>query len=206
MTRLVVNSAAADVPSVRVPLRLGRLDVVIDVDLDQHELRRRQRDGCRPLLNLDLLNVLVAMPHAATVSKEAMSDFDWRLLMIGARSGAVEISTAHGAAGAIRRASPPLSVRHVTVTATRWRDGLSVASRFAPYGSRELILDRLPADDVELRLEAGYLGIGISVRCDGFDQPPSRIIEPAPFAPARYTGASWLFAERLLAQQATIGA
>lgn len=205
MTHLVVDGASAEIPLLRVPLRVGRMDVVIDVDLDERELHRRQQDRCGPILNLDLLNLLVAMPRSSTVGKEAVSDYDWRLLRIGARSGAVEITTVDGATGAIRRASPPLSVQHVTVVATRWRNGLSIASRFAPYGSRELILDRLPADDVELRLEAGYLGIGISVRGDGPDAPPSRIIEPAPFAPARYTGASWLFAERLLAEQTTLG-
>jgi hypothetical protein len=203
MTRLVVDGASPEIPLLHVPLRLGRMDVVIDVDLDEHELHRRQQDRCGPILNLDLLNLLLAMPHSSTVGKEAVPDYDWRLLRIGARSGAVAITTVDGAIGAIRRASPPLSVQHVTVVATHWRNGLSIASRFAPYGSRELILDRLPADDVELRLEAGYLGIGISVRGDGPDTPASCIIEPAPFAPARYTGASWLFAERLFAQQGT---
>jgi hypothetical protein len=202
MTRLAVDDASGDVPpSTYVPLTLGREKVMIDVDLNVYELRRREHRRSKPILSLDLLNLLLTMPLSSPIRADDLSDYDWRLLRTGSRIGAVDIARADGVSYATRRAAPPLDVRHVTVTANHWRRGLSVASRFAPYGSRELVLGHLPEDDFELRLKADYLGVGISLRGDSPEAPLHRVIEPAAFAPARYTGASWLFAERLIAQQ-----
>ncbi|MEH3089291.1 MAG: hypothetical protein PGN24_06710 [Microbacterium arborescens] len=204
MTRLIVDDTAAVPPTAQMTLRQGRAEVLLDVDLHAEELRRRAHWDTKPILSLDLLNLLLTMPLSSAVPAEGFSDYDWRRLKAGSRIGAVDITGGHAGPRATRRAVPPLTVRHATVRARHWRTGLSATSRFAPYCSRDLILDGLPADDLELRLEADYLGVGVCVRGDDPDQPVRRVIEPARFRPARYTGASWLFGERLLAEHAVV--
>lgn len=204
MTRLIAASTATVPLTAQVALTQGRAEVLVDVDLHAHELRRRGHRVAQPILNLDLLNLMLTMPLASAVPADRFSDYEWRRLKAGSRIGAVDITDAHEEPRAARRAVPPLTVRHATVSARQWRAGLSVASRFAPYCSRELILDRLPTDYLELLLEADYLGVRVCVRGDTPSQPVRRIVEGARFAPARYTGASWLFAERLLARHAAV--
>ena len=160
-------------------------EVVVSVVPDEGELRRREQHRVRPILGLSLLNVLVRIPLSSPVSADDVSDYDWQLLQLGSRVGAVEIISVNGVAYATRRAKPPLKVQHVTVRAARWRWGLQLASRFAPYSSRELVLDRAPSNDVELRLEADYLGVGVTVIADIPGGSTRRIVEPAPFRPAR---------------------
>ncbi|WP_152364941.1 hypothetical protein [Microlunatus speluncae] len=204
MTRLVLDNAGVAQPAVHAPVRPGRPQILADVVLDALELERRERHRALPILSLDLLNLLVTMPLRLPVQADSFSDFDWRILEAGSRRGVVNIFSVDGHLAATRCAAPPLTVQHVTVTTRNWRTGLTTASRFAPYSSRELILERLPADDLQLRLEADYLGVGVSVRGSDPDMPIRQIIEPASFAPARYTGASWLFAERLLTRRTVL--
>lgn len=204
MTRLIVDDTAAGPSTAQMALQHGRVEVLVDVDLHVEELRRRAHRDAKTILSLDLLNLLLTMPLSSAVPAERFSDYDWRRLTAGSRIGAVDIADRDARPCATRHAVPPLTVRHATVRARHWRIGLSAASRLAPYCSRDLILDRLPADDLELRLEADYLGIGVRVPDDGADQPVRRMIEPAPFRPVRYTGASWLFAERLLGKHAVM--
>lgn len=204
MTRLIVDDTAAVPPTAQVALKQGRVEALVDVDLYPHELRRREHRTAKPILSLDLLNLLLTMPLSSPVPADHFSNYDLRRLKAGSRIGAVDITDADGLMCATRHAEPPLAVRHATVSARHWRTGLSIASRFAPYCSRDLVLDHLPADELELLLEADYLGVGLRVRGDDPDHPVRRVVEPARFTPSRYTGASWLFAERLLAQQALL--
>lgn len=204
MTRLVVDDTAAVPPTAQMALRQGRAEILLNVDLHADELRRRAQRDTKPILSLDLLNLLLAMPLSSAVPAENFSDYDWRRLKAGSRVGAVDINDREARPHATRLAVPPLTVRHATVRARHWRTGLSTASQFAPYCSRDLILDGLPSDDLELRLEANYLGVGVCVRSDDPHEPVRRVIEPARFRPARYTGASWLFTERLLVENAVM--
>lgn len=167
----------------------------VEVVVDEAEVQRRRAAGGRPILDLDLLNLLLQIPPGRAVTEEGVSGYDWALLVKAARLAAVTVSGMPGNRQARRCAVPPLVVRHVTVTAREWRKGLSAASRFAPYASRELVLDAWPARQDVLLLEASYLGIGVTVREDA---GLCRVLAPEPFCPARYTGASWLFAERML--------
>lgn len=202
MTGLTVQGTEEVTSTAQVSLPQGRAEVVVDVKFRVQELRRRQRGAFKPLLSLDLLNLLLTMPLSSPVPAHHFSDYDWRRLEAGSRMGAVDITETDGGTCATRCAGVPLTVLHATVRARRWRFGLSVASRFAPYCPRDLVLDYEPSDDLDLILEANYLGIGIRLRGGGSGQNTRRVIEPAPFTPARYTGASWLFAERMLAQHA----
>lgn len=181
--------------------RADQVQVIVDVDLSQEELRRRERINGRPILSLELLNLLMTMSPGVPVMVGSMSEYEMRLLRGGSRIGAAELTRNSAVEKATRLAMPPLTVQHVTVVAADWRTGVSIASRFAPYGSRELVLDRLGADETELLLEATYLGVGISVGDENVNGSSRRVLEAAPFTPARYTGASWLFAEQLLASQ-----
>jgi hypothetical protein len=202
MTRLVVSESRSGVLRGAYSLRRAdQVEVIVDVDLDQEELRRRARINGRPILNLELLNLLVTMSPDVPVRAGTMSDYEIRLLRAGDRIGAAELTSTGGVEKATRLAMPPLTVQHVTVVATDWRTGVRVASRFAPYGSREVILDRPVMDETELLLEATYLGVGISVGDEDVEGSSHRVLDAAPFTPARYTGASWLFAEQLLASQ-----
>lgn len=184
----------------RVPLEAGPAGVVVDVTPDHDELGRRRECGSRPILDLDLLNLLLKLPLGRPVPTDGLSGYEQRKLNSAQRVGAVSLTTVERQRCATRWVGPALKAHHVTVTATRWLHGLSVASRFAPYASRDLILDQLPTDDLGLRLQADYMGIGVCVADGGPSAPLRRVVEPAPFAPARYTGASWLFTERLLPQ------
>lgn len=199
MTRLVVDAASAVPSTAQLSLHVRAAEVVLEVELDREELRRRRRSGVGQILSLDLLNVLARMPVASVQDVQHPSDYLWRLLRTGERQAALALEAIEGpgAARVVRRAVEPLSVRHARVRAGSWRTGLTVASRFAPYCSRELVLGQLPTDEVGLELEAAYLGVGISIGTSDPAEPVKRIIEPAPFVVARHTGARWLFAERL---------
>lgn len=205
-------AAVSEVPvrgaTVKLPIRRGRLGVEIGVELDERELTRRKGLGSQAILALDLLNVLVTMPRGECVPKDQFSQYDWQRLRGGTRVGAVEIATLRGVVTATRLAAPPLTVRHASIHGRRWRTAVAEASRFAPYCSREVVLDRLPADELELRLEVEYLGIGVRVRGPGSGGDGQRLVEPSPFTPTHYSGASWLFAERMMAhhsQEAPVG-
>ncbi|MGO4455296.1 hypothetical protein [Arthrobacter sp. RAF14] len=199
MTRLAIDDTTKTIPFEGTSRRGHEIEVLVDENIG--ELSRRRSSGTKPLLSLDLLSVLVMMPRSVAVPLGRFEDYDRRRLSSGQRAGAVEMSTIGGVRHVTRIAEPPLAVRHVKVRSGRWRTGLNVASQFAPYASRELILDRFPSDELEMRLEADYLGIGVSVRDDTDRAGVRLVVPPAPFSPARYTGASWLFVERLLAQR-----
>lgn len=185
----------------RGPLRLTGVEVALEVEIDLREIERRRAVQARPILSLELLRLLLEMPMGSPVNVARLSTYERRLLATGAPLGAVEFSV--GAGRATRRAVPPLTVRHATVRGSDWRTALRAASQFAPYASRTVLLDRLPADDVELRFEAAYLGIGVSVQEEP-DWDTREIVPGAPFTPARFTAASWLFVERLSGTQPTI--
>lgn len=183
----------------RGPALVRGVDIVLEVELDVDEMERRDSEGASPILSLELLRLLLEMPVGSPTDLAGFSAHERQLLVTAGRLGAVEQSLER----ATRRAIPPLSVHHATIRGSDWRTALRAASQFAPYASRTVLLDRMPSDDVELRFEAAYLGIGVSVQEES-DRDIHEIVPRAPFTPARFTAASWLFAERLLGMQPTI--
>jgi len=173
--------------------RRGPMRTLIEVELEAAELLRRDAGRVSPILNLELLSLLLELPLDRPVPAWDFSPHDLRLMRLGERMGALDVC--EDTMLVTRRATPPLTVLHATVRGCGWRKALRTASRLAPYSTRSILLGRMPIDDVELRFEASYLGVGVAVeKGDGIEV----LVEPAAFAPARYTGASWLFAERLL--------
>ncbi len=179
-------------------------EVAVQVSFDEQEIQRRTKERFGSLLGLQLLNVLALLPFGSPVKASRFSEYELSMLRRAQRKGAAEFTHRNGQQVVIRHAAPPLMVHHATITCSNWRKGLSIASRFAPYCSREIALMEMPTDDLELRLEADYLGIGVTLRPGSLVGQGVRIIEPASFAPARYTGASWLFAEKLLLQRGNV--
>jgi hypothetical protein len=179
--------------------RVRGCDVVADLYLDRVEIDRRRQFEPPRLGGLDLLNLLLRMPLWRPRHRREFSSYEWALLL---KSGGAVTFEGHGTV--TRHAVPPIDPILITLTGRSWRVALDHASRFAPYSSRRVVLDRLPTDDTELRLEAAYRGIGVAVveepGAAGIESDLIEVVACAPFAAERYTGASWKMAEDLFVQ------
>ncbi len=189
MTTLTLQRAAS------VPARLRGIDVRVDVEVDVQEIDYRAEAGIDLHgLGSDELGALLAIPrweHARRTTMSAPS-----LRMAAVRPDLVEQT----AAGCVRRlVGPPVWVEMVSLSTGGWKGGLRAIGRFAPYSARRLVLSRTPADIDELMVEATYWGVGVRVVNEGAVED---LVEPAPFVPHRYTGASWAFAEQAFAATA----
>jgi hypothetical protein len=87
----------------------------------------------------------------------------------------------------------PVVPQRVIVRAERWRSGVRALATYAGYCERHLVVDRPRNGSDELELECSFFGIGLRY-ADGGD---SEALSAAPFLPARFSLASWLFAEQL---------
>jgi hypothetical protein len=183
--------------TVDVPITTRAFDATVAVELHSVELNRRSASATPRLRSLDMLNLLLEMPLGVPVPVDLDDSYRRNLLRRANRLNVVSLLTGDGRPEAKRIADVPLRIVHVQVRCERgWRRALDATSRFAPYGSRELILSREPRDRELLALEASYLGIGVSVgRPEG---PVTNLVPCAPFERERFTGAAWLMAERLL--------
>lgn len=172
-------------------VRLRSADVVVDVDIDACELEMRDREAV-DLAGLDHghLGALLAVPRWERARFASLPSATKSL--VRRRPDLVEL----GRDGYVtRRVGPPLWVDMVTLPTERWRTGLRTIGRFAPYSARQLQLDKVPRDVDDLCVEATYWGVGVCVAgADGVRQ----LVEPEPFVPERFTGASWAFAEQTL--------
>jgi hypothetical protein len=98
---------------------------------------------------------------------------------------------------AVRQAVAPVSVDLALVAARSWRSGLDMAGRFAPFCTRAIVLGFRPPDDQEMRLEADFYGVGVTV---AQDERVEVLVTPTPFRPLRPTAAGWRFLERVYEQ------
>lgn len=179
----------------QVTASLRGVDVVVDLVVDPFETRRRTEAGIagRRLGGIGALRALLALPEGVGVPVERLDLATWTAL--GHVRGAVE----YPAAGVVRRlARPAVWAQLVSIPASRWRDGLRLAGRFAPYASRQIMINYVPTDAEMLCLEASYWGVGVTVAQDG--APARELVPPSPFVPTRYTAAAWNFDEDLYAQ------
>jgi hypothetical protein len=93
-----------------------------------------------------------------------------------------------------RQAVAPVAVELALVAARSWRTGLVVAGRFTPFCSRAMVLRRRPGNLAELRLQAGFYGVGVIVVDDSETEV---LVEPALFRRLRFTAAGWRFLEEV---------
>lgn len=184
-------------------VRVRGVDAILEIEFDADELRRR---GFRPApeTKLDAYNILARMPVGTPQHKAMFSGYEWRALM--RTEWAVRIDVArNGETFATRTARPPVTIRRASVVGRSWAAALGKATRFAPYCERRIVLQRLPGDDVLLKLEASYLGVGVAVAADAPHSSPGgvaleSVVPAAPFLPLKFTGAAWKFAETVFGQ------
>jgi hypothetical protein len=181
-------SADAQVALVRV---LGRPTAVM-YRLDAGESRRRREAGLGTITRMDLLDLLLSLPHECPVPYGSLTGRE-RHLLRSMPSGGVE--SRNGTI--IRRAVVPLTVELAAVRAHDWRRGLDQASLLAPFCSRAVVLGRVPDDADALLAEAAYYGIGVVVAGAG----EVRVLaDPEPFSRQSHKAAGWWFAEEVYAQ------
>lgn len=158
--------------------------------------RRRYIGGMIMPEDLESLDLLLRVPLDGAVSEAVFSRRERdKLRRLGPRLIHCDVD---GATRAVRRlAAPPASVRDVFVRRKNWNTALRQATRFAPYCRRSIILPSLPVDAETLLLEACFFGVGVGIDAGG-GATPLWLLEPAPFVPERFTGASWKFSEAAL--------
>lgn len=171
----------------------GGDEILVGVSLDDDEVRRRQRHGLDVITNRRVLELLLSLPAGVAVPATFLREKDLRLLQ-RLPAGVVERS-----GGEVRVVvSPALQLSSVGVVATTWKQGLRLASPYAAYCARYVVLTRgLRASEAPLAtLEARYYGLGLA---EHKDSRLEWLVSPAPFQADRFTAASWLMAERLTA-------
>ena len=150
--------------------------------VDEHH--RRSSLGLGRVDSLSVLSYLTEMP----------ADLPWPRLPIPAAvkrsmpNGCVDIEGDH----IVRRLVPPLVVDSVYAHGQSWRILLEHATRFAPYATRFVWVDRIgqTSSAAAKAAEAALWGIGIV-------EGPNRHVAVAAdaFRQLRWTPASWLFSE-----------
>lgn len=168
--------------------RLRGVDVLATVRLDRAEVERRREapvdlTGASSSSLSALLRLSIAEPCRLDGVPEAVRSLAETWPGVFEDMGG----------GWVRRAVVPLGyVETVAVPSASWRSGLRLAGRFAPYCTRQLVLESVPRDLGLLTMEAGYWGVGVDVLREG---EVETVVEAEPFRPSRYSGASWMFAE-----------
>ncbi len=155
------------------------------------EVDRRLGSGLGPLLGYHDLVALSQLPVDVPVPLHAI-DQETLCRLQHLSKAAVELCEHE----AIRRAVAALRVESVEHEDNRWSRALERASRFGPYTRRTVVLPRVPRNVGHVRAEAAYYGVGVRVESAGENL---WLAHPAPFRPVRYSPASWLFEETVLA-------
>ena len=171
------------------PLRLWGADALVFYRLDGIEHARRRAVGAQPLDTFRPLETLATFPVGIPVPQAALKPAVCARVRRLPRGAAVctqdEVT---------RLAVPPLRVELIVVRAPGRRSGLELASQFAPFARRAMLLERRPPRFEELLLEADLYGIGVLVGDDGQLEVA---VEPAAYRPRAFTTAAWRFAEEI---------
>jgi hypothetical protein len=160
------------------------------LDRSEHERRRRTQLGA--ILNPEVLNLLLSLPVDIPVPTTSLTPLERSALRL-TPSGAV----ATDAGEVTRHAVHPLAVDLAVVSAERWRTGLEVAGRFAPFCSRVLMLRSRPTDVEDLRAQANFYGIGAVI---AHSTDLEVLVVPRPFQRRRFTATGWQFVEEVYQQ------
>jgi hypothetical protein len=159
---------------------------------DQVEVQRRQSWGLGAVLGWGLLDTLMELPSGLPVP---VSTLTWpaRRRVAGAPAGVVRICGTE----VTRELVPAVMPLLVIVTARDWMDGLTRASRFAPY-TRRMVLGRGLPVEAHILDTAARLGIGMAVQ-DG-RHGTHVALEPEPVLGWQPTTAWWRFCEVIYGQ------
>lgn len=208
MSRLFACRGGGPEPTERQTLRIAHLDasdagtssargdvqLVMEFTLgvDHAVLVDRLRRGSGPITNLEVLNLLIQLPAGRPCWVD-WSKYELQLLRPHFGS-ALELNQRRGNHYLVTRwLEPAVEVQAVLISGARWDRAIAAASKYAPYCQRRVSVDELPGDEHLFWWEARLLGVGV-VTSSG-----AELLEAAPFAPERYSGASWKFAEQMLA-------
>ena len=171
-------------------VKMMGVEALICYRLDAREHVRRQRAGTGSIRAADVLELLLGLPVGIPVPVASLTRREQAALVV-APPGSVVVRDGE----ATRQVVPPVTVDLALVAARSWRSGLTMAGRFAPFAARAMVLRRRPADLAEVRLQAGFYGVGVIVLVD--DRPAEVLVEPAPFRRRRFTAAGWRFLEEV---------
>jgi len=177
-----------DAAAVRV---LGQAAVVV-YQADAAEFSRRDAAGGWAVARLDLLDLMLSLPHGLPVPDELLSAQE-RSMLQELPPGCVQV----GSGTVIRHAVAPLRAELAVVPVRDWNRGLDRASRFAPFCARAVVLSQLPDDIDHLLIEATYYGIGVAV---AGDRDVEVLADPQPFIRHYHKAAGWWFAEEIYGQ------
>lgn len=176
----------------------GALRVHADLELHLTEIQRRHAaNPTGPMQDLDTLRFLLTLPVDQPTALASLDAYERRLARRAVRCGfAEERIVARSRTALIRKAEPPVTVKLISVFGPLRRGTLQLATTFAPYARRRIVAPSGQLDET-LLLEAAFHGVGVTLADVNGERT---LAAPAPFQPARFTGASWLFAERIYAQ------
>jgi hypothetical protein len=172
-----------------VPLRLWGADALVFHRIDRAEHARRSAADAQPLDEFRPLEMLMTLPVGIPVPRASLGPTlrsEVRFLPRGAAVWDRQTVT--------RLAVRPVRVELVVVRAPGWRSGMDLASQFAPFCRRAMLLERVPGRFEESLMEADFYGIGVFTPSDGGVE---MVVEPVEYRPRRHTTAAWRFGEEI---------
>lgn len=164
-------------------------DVIVFYRFDATEHARRQEISAKPLTALGHLETLLTLPVDMPVPLESLSAKE-RARVRKLPTGSVGRDHSSISRHAVR----PLTVDLVVVRATQPRQGLEAATRFAPYCSRAVFLERSAPCMDDFLNEASFYEVGVLLNASSGPEMP---VAPQPHRPKRHTAAAWSFVESL---------
>jgi len=176
-----------DAQSTRVRILGTTATIVHRRDDVEHERRRLM--GLADVKSMELLDVLMDLPHEVAVTRSSLSPAVLRVLQ-RAPAGVVHIDST----SVTRLISPAVIPVLAVVYASRWRDGLERASEFASYIPRMFVVPEAPPNSEEALAEASWYGVGVAV---GPRSAPTMVLEPEPLSDWQPTTGWWWFCEQV---------
>jgi hypothetical protein len=176
--------------------------LLVTLDRSEHARRGDTQTGPVPYDSMELLTLMLRLPHGEQVPLAEFDQRDRRRLRGARNSGAVsEAHTDRGAAAVVRHALRPLRV-HLAVVSGPPIAGLEQAGSFAPFCARAVLLRKHPGEDY--LFEASFYGVGIAIPGpDPRQDAPVSLLAPRPWVPKRHTPAGWNFQETAYKQLLT---
>lgn len=171
-------------------IRLHRADALVFHRLDHVEYDRRTAAQAGWLDDSRPLEVLMNLPAGFPVQRASLEPA-LRPEIRRLPRGAAVVDKSNVTRLAVR----PLRVDLIVVRARGWKNGLNMASQFAPFSRRAMLLERVPKDVDEKLFEASFYGIGVLV-ADGNDGV-RMLLEPSEWRAIRHTTAAWRFVEEV---------
>jgi hypothetical protein len=190
---LQIAPAGSQSPRDSLLLSGARMDVEFTFAVDHTVLADRRERRAGPVTNLEVLNLLLRLP----VGQETRVNWsDYELRLVTPHLGAALDLGLHpdGHIVVTRWLRPALDVDSALIARISWDGAIAAASKYAPYCQRQVILGDVPDDDHAFWWEANYYGVGV------MSESGRELLEASPFSPRQYTGASWKFAEQILAR------